>query len=101
MSPSSGSVAVPWKVMVEPEANVEPSAGWMMDTVGGLLDTVMVMDSLAVWPAESVTVAVMTCTPSIRLEVSKTPPVLEPSWILEVHTVDARMSPSPGSLAVA
>ena len=66
MPPSSGSAAAARKVICSPESMTAPSRGWMMTTVGGSLDTVIVMDSDSVLPAESVVVAVMICSPSIR-----------------------------------
>lgn len=59
MSPSSASVAVPWRVTMEPELKTEPSAGPSMERTGRVSDTVTVMLSVDVLLLESVTVAVM------------------------------------------
>lgn len=59
----------------------------------------MVTESVLVLPMESITDAVMVWTPSIG-SLDTLEPVGEPSWMLEVHTIESIMSPSSGSVAV-
>jgi len=57
ISPSSGSLAVPEKLIFVPETKEEPFVGAVILTVGGVLAAVMVMmmEALPGLPPESVT----------------------------------------------
>ena len=100
-SPSSASLAVPEKFTVSVEVYVLPSMEEAIVTVGGVLDVVIVTVMLSdpVRPLESVTVAVIVCTPMDKPEEKEPPEPISPSR-LEVQTRLPVRSPSSASLAV-
>ena len=55
IGPSSGSVTVTVNGMLSPKANVPPSTGTVMFTVGAVLPTVMVVFADPTLPLESIT----------------------------------------------
>ena len=99
-SPSSASVAVPAKLMLVPSANVLPSSGAVMVTVGDVFElTVTVIESLPAKPPESVTKAVIVWVPTERTAEKEPPVPMAPSR----DDVQVRLpvrTPSSGSVAV-
>ena len=75
--PSSGSDALPLKMMAIFAMKLDVVTGELIVTVGGVFGLVMVnrIEALAVAPAESVTVAVTVCAPAVKLVVEKLAPV--------------------------
>ena len=96
--PSSRSVAVPVKVIGAPCSKVEPVAGAPMVTVGVALTTIVMVVAARLPPA-SMTEAVMTCVPELRLATMVAPLPRWPSRSEAQSMVD-ETSPSSGSLAV-
>ena len=88
----------PEKVMLSVVRKVEPSAGLMMDAVGGEF-TVMLIEVLSEAPWLSVAVRVMVWAPALR-EAVKDPPDPMGSPRLEDHTKEPPVrAPSSGSPA--
>ena len=102
MLPSSVSLAAPTKVMFIPTTNVEASVGAVMDTVGAVLAafTVTVMASDAAKLPLSVTEAVMTWVPTVRVLIENEPVLPMLPSMSEFQDRFAVMSPSSKSLAV-
>src|SRR2546426_4430527 len=98
-SPSSGSLAVPVKV-IGTRSNRAPSAGVRTCTVGVVLTTTVSV-ALACLPLLSVTVARIVCVPVERVLVVSVPPVPSVPSRLEVQVMPVVRSPSSASRAVA
>ncbi len=101
--PSSLSVAEPENVTDVPSVNEEPEAGDEIDTVGGeFAGSLTVIDMLSVSdsPPLSVTVAVMVCVPTERLDNENKLSVAKNPSMLEVHWMELLSGPSSASVAV-
>ena len=98
--PSSASAAVPEKLTNATGEWLLPFVGTVIVTTGAVLVIVTVMLSVPDRPPESVTVVVIVCLPTDRLEMEKEPPEpIEPSRS-ELQVILAARSPSSRSVAV-
>jgi hypothetical protein len=71
---------------------LDPPAGLEIETVGGVLATVIVVEALAVPPSASVTLAVMTCVPFVSFLVMVPPEPSAPS-LLDDQAMDPVSEP--------
>ena len=91
IEPSSLSVAVPENVTESPSVDSDPVDGDEIDTVGGEfaggISALTVIDTCleSVRPPESVTLAVMVCVPTDRLDNANKSSVAKNSSMLELH----------------
>ena len=93
---------MPVKAITSPSATVEPFAGAVMLTVGGVFTalTVRVTCSEALSPPLSVTEAVIVCSPADSVSVTKDPPLPMTPSTLELQDRLPVRSPSSRSTAV-